>query len=331
MDNKVHKIFHYLKRTNDTSTILDQMLVNIIGYGYVGSAMGFLCKQNDIPFCTYDVNMKDDSAAVQNFDDISQLIQYSEQYAQQHSEQPSQNVYFICVPTPNSESGECDIGIVDSVLQHITHNATMPSCVFIKSTVKPGTCKYLTTKYNTNTLNSLVKIVYCPEFLKEATFKEDMYNSPFVLLGSDVPTQSLSLQYIETNFEIGVMKQLYKHNKNINVVLRSFEQCEIFKYTINVFLSVKVWFFNEIELLCQKFDVDYQHLKQLFCLDPRLGNSHIDVPGPDGERGFGGKCLPKETKALRHLQETLGIDHNVLDYILERNDVFRNPPLTSNL
>lgn len=293
------------------------MLVNIIGYGYVGSALGFLCKQNNVPFCTYDVTLKNEDKAIYNFDDIVKLIRHSESFSTDTEAQ----VYFICVPTPNSESGECDISIVDSVLQQINSNVTKQSYVFIKSTVKPGTCRHLTTKYQTNT-NSLVRILYCPEFLKEATFKEDMYNCPFVLLGSDM--QSTTLQYLQTSFEIDVMKTLYKHNRNINIVLRSFEQCEIFKYTINVFLSVKVWFFNEIELLCQYFDVDYQHLKQLFCLDPRLGSSHMDVPGPDGKKGFGGKCLPKETKALRHLQESLHIDNSVLDHILERNNVFRS-------
>ena len=67
--------------------------VNIIGYGYVGGAIGYLCKKNQVPYCTYDVLKKDEPESVGNFNDISSLIKSSEQ-TNEH------NFYFICVPTP---------------------------------------------------------------------------------------------------------------------------------------------------------------------------------------------------------------------------------------
>jgi UDPglucose 6-dehydrogenase len=278
--------------------------VNIVGYGYVGGALGFLCKQNKVGFCTYDVLKKDESQAIFNFDNLKALVQHSELYN-------NHNVYFICVPTPpKQETGECDTTIVEQVIKQLYDFSTKPTSVIIKSTVKPGT-----TRNFFNNFGSKLNIVFCPEFLKEKTFQEDMYNANFCLLGlhcDDIMKEKVS----------DVMKNLYKHKK-IDVVCRNYEECELFKYTINVYLAVKVWYFNEISEVCDKMGVKYQNLQSLFQLETRIGESHTDAPGHDGSYGFGGKCLPKETLALKHLQERLGLPNNVLSEILNRNDYFR--------
>jgi len=233
--------------------------VNIIGYGYVGGAIGYLCKQNNVPYCTYDVLKKDEVESVKNFNDISSLIKHSED-TNEH------NFYFICVPTPpRDDTGECDTSIVEHVLDQLFCETTRATSVIIKSTVKPGTSRILNNKYGKR-----LNIVFCPEFLKEKTFTEDMYNADFCLLGTncDVSTRNL----VED-----VMRRLYSH-KTIDVIHKSYEQCELFKYTINVFLAVKVWYFNEINEVCDRFGVNYNDLKDLFHLEPRIGESHIDVP-----------------------------------------------------
>jgi UDPglucose 6-dehydrogenase len=243
--------------------------------------------------------------AVKNFSNINTLIDFSEQ-SNEH------NVYFICVPTPpDSVTGECDITIVERVMNELYEKSSKSTSVIIKSTVRPGTSRILSDKYGAK-----LNVVFCPEFLKEKTFKEDMYNASFCLLGTNCDENM--------KHEVGeVMKHLYCH-KTIDIIYKSYEECELFKYTINVFLAVKVWYFNEIEEVCQSFNVNYEDLKELFHLEPRIGESHIDVPGHDGSYGFGGKCLPKETLALKHLQERVGLPNAVLCEILKRNDYFRN-------
>ena len=274
--------------------------VNIIGYGYVGGAMGHLCKSNDVKFCTYDVIKKDEPDAVMNHDELSRLVEESE-LQNQH------NVYFICVPTPPSESGECNTTIVENVINQLNSLVTLKTTVVIKSTVQPGTTRCLSDQYKN------VNIVFCPEFLKEKTFQEDMYNADFCLLGfNNLDNQELCDSVSD------VMKLLYKH-KTIDVVFRSYEECELFKYTINVYLAVKVWYFNEVSEVCDKMGVKYTDLHSLFKYEPRIGESHTSVPGHDDKLGFGGKCLPKETKALCYLQEHLSLDNSVLKHILRRN------------
>lgn len=278
-------------------------MFGIIGYGYVGSAVGHLCKENDVDFCVYDVLVKDEPRAHATFNNLTSLVNHVEE----HSETP---VYMVCVPTPSAENGNCDTSIVEQVMKELSQACNVPSHVVIKSTVKPGVCRKLAGA------SDKLRVVYCPEFLKEHTFLQDMYNAEFVLLG--YPDTETTSEQVEALF-----RKLYSHNKDIDIIRKTYEECELFKYTINVFLSVKVWFFNEIDDMCGRFGVDYKSFQSLFPLDPRLGSTHTQVPGHDGKRGFGGKCLPKETKAMSFLQQELGIDNSVLERILKRNDFFR--------
>jgi UDPglucose 6-dehydrogenase len=279
--------------------------VNIIGYGYVGSGMGYLCKKNKVGFCTYDVIKKEESEAYQNFDKIEDLVKNSEQFNKK-------NIYYICVPTPSKESGECDLTIVHVVLSQLKSLVTKESLVMIKSTVEPGSSRNLNSMYG----NEMLKIVFCPEFLREKTFEDDIYNAEFVMLGFENLSDD-SVEHRKTACD--VMKLLYSHNPNIEMVCKLYEECELFKYTINVYLSVKVWYFNELSLLSDKFGIEYKSLQDLFKYDKRIGESHTDVPGHDGMYGFGGKCLPKETKAMSYLQNKLQLDNTVLQNILKRN------------
>lgn len=276
--------------------------VNIIGYGYVGSAMGYLCKESDVLFCTCDVVKKDEQNALNNFDNIENLVKNSEQFN-------DLNVYFISVPTPSRTSGECDTSIVELVLSQISKHHTKETVVYIKSTVQPGTCRKLQDQ------NKDLKIVFCPEFLREKTHLEDMYNAKFVLLGSTTGVEDQNVGAIFT--------RLYKHQTDLEIVYRTFEECEMFKTTINTYLAVKVWYFNKIHDMCEELGFKYSQLHDLFRLEPRFGESHTGVPGHDGKFGFGGSCLPKETRSLSYVQQRLGLSNKVLQEILYENDQMR--------
>ena len=280
--------------------------VKVLGYGFVGGAMGHLCKENNVKFCVYDIVKKDESSALQTFSSLSDIVGFSEK-------RNETNIYFICVPTPSNAEGQCDTSIVENVITNLNSLVTKKSIVIIKSTVQPGTTRKFTNKTNT-----LLNIVFCPEFLTEKNFKSDMYNADFVLLGFN----NLENEELLTTTS-NIMKLLYKH-KTVDVYHRSYEECEMFKYTINVYLSVKVWYFNEIYELCGKFGIDYSQFRQdLLPLEPRIGMSHTVVPGDHG-RGFSGSCLPKETRGMKFLQGSLGIPNKVLDEILKRNSQLRN-------
>ncbi len=279
--------------------------INIIGYGYVGSAMGHLCKQNNIKFNVCDfVDKVDDYQFYTK--QLLELVQFSEKVN-------DINYYFLSVPTPSDQDGSCDLSIIRDVLSKLNQNVNKKSYVIIKSTLVPGSCQ----KFNEEYKN--LEIILSPEFLREATYKDDIYNADFVLVGlppnTEMPEYANILQLFRT---------LYDHNKTIDIYMKSYEECEVFKYTLNVHLAVKIWYFNEIYEISEKLGVKYDSLKSMFSLDKRIGDYGTSVPGHDGKFGYGLSCLPKETRGMMKLQEELGIDNSVLKEIIKRNVYFRS-------
>jgi len=281
--------------------------INIVGMGFVGSAIGYIHEKNNVKYNVYDLQEK--KGGFEYFtSDIQDLIAHSEA-------ENDVNYYFICVPTPSDSDGKCDTSIVELVISQLEKYTTKRTVVLIKSTLVPGTCQSFVDKYKR------VEIILNPEFLREATHKDDMYNADFVLIGSNNIEN-------ETFHQLTVMfKRLYSHKPDIEIISKTFEECELFKYTLNVHLAVKVWYFNKIYELTEKMGVKYESLKELFKLDPRIGDYGTKVPGPDGKRGYGLSCLPKETRGMSKLQERLGLDNSVLKYIIDENEELRKRPL----
>lgn len=278
-------------------------MLNIVGYGYVGSAFGYLCGKNKVQFTITDNVHKEEPDAIRVFKEIGETIKYAEAH-------DDINFYVICVPTPSEKDGKCDTSIVEGVVKKLIELSTKETYIIIKSTVCPGTCRRLRAIGN-------CEIVFCPEFLTEKEYKSDMYNAKFIMLGFHDDASLAGMDKV-----IGMMRDVYKHNSGIKVISQIYEACEIFKYTINVFLGLKVWFFNEVYETCEKFDIQYDIVREMLALDPRIGMSHTQIPGNHGF-GFGGACLPKEMRAFKELQADLGIPNKILENVLERNEEMR--------
>lgn len=297
------------------------MHINICGYGFVGGSIGNLCKENDVKYSIYDVEEKVDLYADKCFKELKDLIEWSES-------KNKINYYFICVPTPTGDNGECDTSIVEKVVMGIRDSAEKDAIIIIKSTIPPGTTRRIYEKYVKNNID----IVFCPEFLREKSANEDMYNAEFTLIGTPRYDKVLAdkLTYLFKN-------GLYKHKKrnflqkilnrknDFRVYFEGFEELELFKYTINTFLATKIIFFNEINELCDKIGVDYNNVKTLFKLEPRIGDYGTEVPG-NGNRFYGYflKCLPKEVKAMIYLRNSLDLSNEFMKCIDSRNEYFNN-------
>ena len=94
---------------------------------------------------------------------------------------------------------------------------------------------------------------------------------------------------------------------------------EMVKYTANVFLATKVSFANEIKIICEKLNINYDEVINTAKLDERLGDSHWKVPGPDNRLGFGGSCFPKDINALIYFCKSNGISINTILAAWETN------------
>lgn len=295
--------------------------INIIGVGFLGGSIAHTLLKNKENFNTYDIvdyNKIKCHGKFNYFRSLSTLVEYSEV-------NDKTNIYFICVPTPSGVNGECDTSIVKNVVKDLSELINKKSIIIVKSTVSPGTTRRLNELYS----NEILDIVFCPEFLREISANDDMYNADFSLFGTNGNVElNITLKKLFKNV-------IYKHKKlnffekmrgkdKFKTYFKSFEEIELFKYTVNTFLATKVWYFNKIYEVCEALNIDYQEFKTLFALDERLGTSYgQQVPGYDGKFGAGGLCLIKDPLAMCMLQKKLNISNIVLDEIMTENYVYR--------
>lgn len=259
------------------------MKLGIIGNGFVGNAIAHAF----IPFMEVKIYDKDpDKCSGEGFTQgLTGVVNGSD-------------VVFVCVPTPMTSEGLIDLSIVESVFDDIKR-IRHPECetVFVlKSTVTPGTTRRLAEKYPD------INIVFNPEFLTERHARFDFLNQSRIILGS--PTGKGSSK----------VKELYETRFSSNYFIETtYETAEMIKYFNNLFFAVKVSFMNEMKLVADKLlDVDWDKAVEGFVSDGRVGDSHLQVPGPDGRRGFGGSCFPKDINAFMTYANSIGIDMNVL-------------------
>jgi hypothetical protein len=156
----------------------------------------------------------------------------------------------------------------------------------IKSTVPPGTTERL------NVLTDLVTIAFSPEFLTEANSIEDFDKQTRIVVGFD---------YLELAEPISEVFSIAFPDATI-AFLNS-KEAEMTKYITNLFLATKVSFFNDMYSVCEKLGINYDGTMDAVMLDPRIGKSHTQVPGPDGDRGYGGHCFPKDMSAILYIAD----------------------------
>jgi len=97
------------------------------------------------------------------------------------------------------------------------------------------------------------------------------------------------------------------------------DESELVKYTANCFLATKVMFFNGIRMLAENLGIDYDEIMRGVHSDPRIGKTHTQVPGPDGNYGFGGTCFPKDINALIRTMKDYMVDPKILEAVWENN------------
>ena len=212
---------------------------------------------------------------------------------------------FICLPTPMhlSEKG-IDLSEFKEVIAKISPIANnTEKIIIIKSTVIPGTTKSLQEE------NPNSKFAFNPEFLTESNFMEDFLNSKRTIIGAFTH---------DVKEKVG---KLYEARfPNSKIFFSDPTTVEFAKYMANAYLALKVSFANQIYDLAEKLGVDYHEAKRLAISDKRIEDTHLDVTR---ERGFGGKCFPKDTVALLGLANDLGVDLTVVKSSWEYNKKVR--------
>jgi len=213
---------------------------------------------------------------------------------------------YIAVPTPSKEDGSCDTTIVEGILADLPDGFT----AVLKSTVIPGTTARLQSEF------SSLKLAYSPEFLVERRRLEDFANQKILIVGTE--HSEVAEMVFQQHRDAGVL------SNDVTFHISSTE-AEMVKYTKNNFYALKVLFANQMHDICEALGIDWAVVREIITApqDQPIGNSHLE-PIMGLNRGFGGKCLPKDTLALKNLADSLGVEYEILEAIQNDNERLRS-------
>jgi nucleotide sugar dehydrogenase len=254
----------------------------IIGYGYVGKAVGeFLKRQYDLAIYDPALGYTDKEAA--NSCDFA----------------------VVCVPTPMQQNGAVDLSYIEDTLSWLA-----APLITIKSTVPPGTTQMLVDKYEK-------KICFSPEYIGEGNYPvpywdniphpTDMKYHSFHIFGGRKDVTTVAVEYWKR--AAGPFAQFHECDSTT---------AELVKYAENAWIATKVTFVNELYDIAETFSVDFNQLRELWLLDGRVGRSHTLVYKTN--RGFGGKCIPKDTRGIVEAAKEKGYVPELLSNVLKINE-----------
>lgn len=253
----------------------------IIGAGYVGMSNGvYLSKENDVIF--YDIDKEKNKLINNNLNyindpSIKKYIADNKLKLKTMNLNDAlidRNYIFICVPTDYDENREClNTTLIESSIKNIL-KINNNAIIVIKSTIPVNYTSKITKKFNYK------KIIYVPEFLREASAFDDVLNPSRIIIGG------------ENKYTI---KYKLDFNLDNNVYLCSSTEAEIIKLVSNAYLAMRIAYFNEIDNLCYNLNADTLKVINGICSDQRIGNYYNNP-----SFGYGGYCLPKDSKELMY-------------------------------
>ena len=203
---------------------------------------------------------------------------------------------FLCVPTPSGAGGECDTSIVEQLVAV----AEPHRAIVCHSTVSIGTTERLIRECGK-------PLVFVPEYAGESPHHpyRRPENREFFIFGGYQPAAGYACALFASAYGTGASHFVVPPTV-----------AEIAKYMENAFLAAKVSFCNEFYDLCQAFGVEYEDVRQLWLADRRIGASHTVVTP---ERGYGGKCLPKDTAAVCATGQRVGVPMEIMKAVQRAN------------
>jgi UDPglucose 6-dehydrogenase len=262
---------------------MNKFKIGIVGNGFVGGAISRgLNHYHDVMI--YDVNP---AKSTHTFNEVIK-----------------QDVVFVCLPTPMfKDSLDCDLSYITDFFNTVITETYNPSTIFvIKSTVPIGTTESLCKKFNP------LKIIHSPEFLTARTASIDFITPSRNIVGGTVDNG------------VSVVQNIYEERfPGVKCHVMTSNESEFVKYFANCFFATKVSFFNEMYLLINKMGLNWDSILGGVMSDGRIGISHYQVPGHDGDFGFGGTCFPKDINAFIKTFENNDIEPVVLKSAWDRN------------
>jgi UDPglucose 6-dehydrogenase len=205
---------------------------------------------------------------------------------------------YLCVPTPQDDDGAADLSYIEAAAREIGPRLPSEAVVVNKSTVPVGSTRVVERVLGRDD----VVVVSNPEFLREGSAVHDFLNPDRIVIGSD--DQSAAVRV--ASLYIGVTAP---------IIVTDPPSAETIKYAANAFLAAKVSFVNAIAAVCDAVGADVKDVVLGMGYDKRIGHEFLK-PGP----GFGGSCLPKDTRALVQIADSAGYSFDLMRGVITVNE-----------
>ena len=263
-----------------------RLRLGIIGYGFVGKAVNYVFSTESVEKLVVDPKY--------NKNTLKNLCDWEP------------NITIICLPTPGSAKGSVNSKDIEEAVMRLVNQTD--SFIVIKSTIPPQIIDRLARIDN--------RIVYEPEFITEANSKMDMLEARYRIFGIRDPAAGRYLESVYNNFSLCNPAQC---------IMMSPIEAAYYKYATNNFLAMKITFMNQLKQVMDEYGGNYNTLSRALMVDPRIGSSHMKIPGPDSKPGFGGACFPKDlSEFINFVESETSVDPTLLKAVRSINNEIRS-------